>query len=547
MADRRDIIVVVDDNPVILQAGKNILSGKYDVFTAASADKMFRFLEHNTPALILLDIEMPEIDGYAAIKILKENPETQDIPVVFLTSRTDTANELEGLSLGAVDYITKPILAPLLLKRIEMHVLVEAQKRTLEAQQKELKTVLSLDTEFSRIQDLDILLERILLEARNVAHADAGSIYVREAVEENGQPIEKLFIKYAQNDTTDKDLPTGQKPVYSVFSLPINEKTISGYCASIKKPINVADVYNLPEGVPYSFNTSFDKRSGYKTTSTLAVPLVTAENRLLGVIQVINSKDEAGNTVPFSKDAELLISHFAANAVSVLQQAYITRAMILRTIRMAELRDPKETGTHVNRVAGYALEIYDGWAMRHGVSDTEREKFRDTLKVGAMLHDVGKVAISDVILKKPGRFTPEEYLVMQYHTVYGSSLFHDPLSPLDQISYDIALTHHENWDGTGYPGWVEPVSQKPLKTDEQGKPVGKKGEEIPLAGRIVAVADVYDALCSRRVYKEPWTEEQVLEEIRKLAGTKFDPELVDVFFEVLPNIKQIENLYPEQV
>jgi response regulator RpfG family c-di-GMP phosphodiesterase len=546
MVGRKDIIVVVDDNPVILQAGKSILIDQYDVFTAASAEKMFRFLEHNMPALILLDIEMPGMDGYEAIKLLKAKPETRDIPVIFLTSRTDTANELEGLSLGAVDYITKPILAPLLLKRIEIHVLAAAQKRLLEAQKKELKTVLSLDTEFGRIQDLDILLERILLEARKVAHADAGSIYVRDLVEENEQIIEKLFIKYAQNDTIDKDLPVGKKPVYSVFSLPINEKTISGYCAHTKKVINVADVYHLPPDVPYSFNTSFDKRSGYKTTSTLAVPLVTAEGRLLGVIQVINSKDEVGNTIPFSKDAELLISHFAANAVSALQQAYINRAMILRTIRMAELRDPKETGPHVNRVAGYALEIYDGWALRHGVSDVEREKFRDTLKVGAMLHDVGKVAISDVILKKPGRFTPEEYLVMQYHTVYGSSLFHDPLSPLDQISWDIALTHHENWDGTGYPGWVDPVTQKPLKADDQGKPVGKREEEIPLAGRIVAVADVYDALCSRRVYKEPWTEDQVLDEIRNLAGTKFDPELVDVFFDILPNIKQIENLYPEQ-
>jgi HD-GYP domain-containing protein (c-di-GMP phosphodiesterase class II) len=219
--------------------------------------------------------------------------------------------------------------------------------------------------------------------------------------------------------------------------------------------------------------------------------------------------------------------------------------MILRMIQMAELRDPKETGTHVNRVAGYAIEIYDRWAYRHQVPDIERNKFRDVLKIAAMLHDVGKVAISDVILKKPARFTPEEYAIMQNHTIYGAALFMDPYSQLDNVAREIALTHHENWDGTGYPGWVDPVTGRPLKQGEDGKPLGRRGEEIPLTGRIVAIADVFDALCSKRVYKEPWTEEEVLAEIRNLSGKKFDPEIVDIFFEILPLIKQIQSLNPE--
>jgi len=113
------------------------------------------------------------------------------------------------------------------------------------------------------------------------------------------------------------------------------------------------------------------------------------------------------------------------------------------------------------------------------------------------------------------------------------------------LSRDIAFCHHENWDGTGYPGWVDPYSGTAIKTGDGGKPLGKKGDEIPLPGRIVSLADVFDALCSKRVYKDPWTEDDVLMEIRKLAGTKFDPELVDIFFEILPSIKQIQNLYPE--
>jgi response regulator RpfG family c-di-GMP phosphodiesterase len=333
--------------------------------------------------------------------------------------------------------------------------------------------------------------------------------------------------------------------IYSTFSVPINEKSISGYCALTRKLINIPDMYNIPPEAPFSFNSSFDKITGYKTISTLTIPLINADERLLGVIQVINAKNRNGETVPFNSNDELLITHFAANATMALQRAEMTRAMILRMIKMSELRDPKETGTHVNRVASYAVEMYDRWAFKHNIGPMEQEKFRDILKIGSMLHDVGKVAISDMILKKPARFTPEEYTIMQNHTLYGAGLFEDTQSPIDMTAREIALTHHENWDGTGYPGWIDPVTKSVERCGADGRPVGRKGEEIPLGGRIVAIADVFDALCSKRVYKEPWSEEQVFDEMRKLSGSKFDPELVDIFFEILPRIKQTQNMYPE--
>jgi response regulator RpfG family c-di-GMP phosphodiesterase len=242
----------------------------------------------------------------------------------------------------------------------------------------------------------------------------------------------------------------------------------------------------------------------------------------------------------------VLVTHFAANASLALQRASMTRAMILRMIRMAELRDPKETGAHVNRVAGYAVELYDHWAFKHRVGAKERERIKDNLKLAAMLHDVGKVAISDLILKKPSRFTPEEYRVMQGHTVSGARLFEDMQSELDRISAEVALTHHENWDGSGYPGWVDPSTGEPTRLEEDGSAMRKRGAEIPLFGRIVSIADVYDALVSTRVYKEAWDEERVLQELRSLAGTKFDPELVGYFLEIYPRIKQIRSRYPDQ-
>jgi class 3 adenylate cyclase/CheY-like chemotaxis protein len=151
MENGYDRIILVDDNPSNLRAGKNVLSQKYEVFTAPSAAKMFEILKEVKPAMILLDIEMPGMNGYEAIKILKAGEETRDIPVIFLTGKADTEDELEGLDLGAVDYITKPFQPVLLLKRIEVHLLVEEQKEILKVQQRKLEIFnTSLKNAFSR-------------------------------------------------------------------------------------------------------------------------------------------------------------------------------------------------------------------------------------------------------------------------------------------------------------------------------------------------------------------------------------------------------------
>ncbi|GMO37755.1 MAG: HD domain-containing protein [Termitinemataceae bacterium] len=387
---------------------------------------------------------------------------------------------------------------------------------------KDYKSVINLSNELRQINDVDILLERILFEARKVVGADAGSIYV--TTHENQQ--EKLLIKYSQNDTLQKNLLPGEKLIFSVFTVDINVRSISGCCAYKKKILNIADVYNIPKEAPYAFSDSYDKKSGYKTESVMAVPLTAPSGKLLGVMQLINNKDDSGNIITFSNDDKFLIEHFSSSASEVLYRAYATRSMILRMIKMSELRDPKETGAHVKRVSAYTGELYQKWAERRDIPKAEISKQKDLIKVASLLHDVGKVAISDTILKKPARFTEEEYLIMQKHTLHGAELFSDPQSPEDIMAAEISLTHHENWDGTGYPNKIA-------------------GEDIPISGRIVALADVFDALSSKRVYKEAWEEKAVLKEIRAVSGTKFDPELVDIFFEILPDINQLKSLYPE--
>jgi HD-GYP domain-containing protein (c-di-GMP phosphodiesterase class II) len=398
-----------------------------------------------------------------------------------------------------------------------------------------LRSIISLDSELNKIQDLDILLERILSEARRVVNADAGSIYIVRD--------DKLVINYAQNDTKQSELPEGEKLIYKVFTVPVSTQSISGYAAATGEPVNIADVYEIPDDAPYGFDPSYDRVSEYRSKSMLAIPLKTNTGDILGVIQIINKLDDNGNVVAFDREDQMLVMHFAANATVALQRAQMTRAILLRMIRMAELRDPKETGPHVNRVAGYSVEIYERWAKNNNLNRAEIDRTRDNLRMAAMLHDVGKVAISDMILKKPGRFTDEEYGIMKSHTWQGARLFINKQSEFDELAQQVAVSHHENWDGSGYPGHVDIESGKPLKTDSGGNPLGKRGDEIPLYGRIVSIADVYDALVSQRVYKEAWTEDDALDEMRKMAGTKFDPELVDVFFQVLPNIRTISDKY----
>ncbi|RMD87632.1 MAG: HD domain-containing protein [Calditrichaeota bacterium] len=403
-----------------------------------------------------------------------------------------------------------------------------------------LNRLVEFGIEISNVSDLDLVLEKVLSEARFLFKADAGSIYIREG--------EKLRFSISQNDTLQQRLPKGKKLIYTSFTLPINNNSIAGYVANNDKTLNIPDVYKLNKGLPYSFNPEFDKLSGYHTQSMLTIPMKNTRHQIIGVLQLINAQNDQGEIIPFDREDEPIVKHFAIYAANAIERAQMTRDTIERMISMAELRDPKETGPHANRVAAYAVELYEAYATKQKLPPKEIERTRDALRMAAMLHDVGKVAISDTILKKPGKLTDEEYEIMKQHTIHGACLFLNPRSDFDEYSAIVALNHHERWDGKGYPGHVDPKTGKPLPgyEDENGRARGKKGEEIPLFGRIVALADVYDALSSNRVYKEAWSEEKVLQIIEQEKGHQFDPELVDCFFSRLDVIRSIASRYPDE-
>ena len=403
-----------------------------------------------------------------------------------------------------------------------------------------LDRLVELGLEISQIADLDLLLEKVLTEARNLLNADAGSIYIKEN--------DQLRFSYSQNDTLQQRLAPGKKLIYVTFTLPINNFSIAGFVANNGETLNIPDAYKLNNSYPFSFNPKFDKISGYRTHSMLTIPMKNNRSDIIGVLQLINARNDQDKIIPFPKEDEPIVRHFAIYAANAIERAQMTRTTIERMISMAELRDPKETGPHANRVASYAVVIYEMYARKKNVPQDEIDRKRDSLRLAAMLHDVGKVAISDVILKKPGRLSAEEFKIMKQHTIRGAMLFQNARSEFDEYSAIVALNHHERWDGSGYPGHVDIKTGKPLPGYEgkNGEAIGKKGEEIPLFGRLVALADVYDALSSKRVYKKAWDVDLVLQEIEKERGKQFDPLVVDCFFECLDEIRAISKRYPDQ-
>lgn len=387
---------------------------------------------------------------------------------------------------------------------------------------KKLQRVVELSSELANIQDIDMLLDKVLSMSMELVSADAGSVYTVNDRD--------LTFCNSKNNTIEASLDKGKKLVYSTFEIPIDSNSIAGFVALHGETLNIENVSRLPKSATYKFDNEYDKLTNYTTVSMLTIPLKTYSGVVVGILQLINAKDSSGNITRFSKGDAPLISNFAINAAAAIDRTQLTRAIIMRMIKMAEFRDPKETGPHVNRVGAFTVELYEHWATKKGVDSKEIDKTKDTLRLAAMLHDVGKVAISDNILKKPGRLDEIERKIMQTHASMGAKLFDDKYSDIDDCAYHISLNHHEWWDGSGYPGV---------------NGIGKKGEDIHPYGRLVAITDVYDALCSKRSYKESWREEDVIAELKRCSGTQFDPEMIDSFIDILDVIQSIRQRYPD--
>lgn len=390
------------------------------------------------------------------------------------------------------------------------------QDSTIPREPKPVCEICDLFQQISSLSDSHTVLSAILHKARQISQADAGTIYLVEDGE--------LVFSAAHNDTL---FPRSAASKYTYLNsrLTINQASIAGYVASTGEYLNLPDVYEIPADKPYGFNISYDRISGYRTGSVLALPLVNSRGTLLGVLQLINCMDDEGNIDTFTPTMQAQIARLTAMATIPLEQSFMTLDMIMRMLKTSALRDPNETASHVQRVGSMAAELYHRWAEIHDIDPEELLVTKGQLRLAAMLHDVGKVGIPDAVLKKPGRLDADERAIMLTHAAQGASLFENPSQEIDKMAWIIAMHHHQKWNGTGYTG--SPIH--PLLS----------GQDIPLWARITAIADVYDALVSHRCYKEPWLAAKALATIQNEAGSHFDPELVDLFMQIQETVEAI--------
>jgi HD superfamily phosphodiesterase len=287
---------------------------------------------------------------------------------------------------------------------------------------------------------------------------------------------------------------------------------IVGWVFSNRKPLIVNSPYSDPR-----FNPETDKKTGYRTKSIIAVPLITYSGNAVGVLEGINKNGEGftDDDLEFARVLAVQAANAIENAILYEELKKAQEEIVMRLSIAAEFRD-RTTYNHLVRMSLYSYLI----AKEMGFDEEWCEK----LKLAAPMHDIGKLGIKDTILLKPAKLTDEEFEEMKKHTIYGYEILKDSTIDILKMASNVALCHHEKYDGTGYPR-------------------GLKGEEIPIEARIVAVADVFDALTSRRPYKEPYEIERAVEIIEKDSGKHFDPKVVQAFKKALPEIIKVLRKY----
>lgn len=359
-----------------------------------------------------------------------------------------------------------------------------------------LKIIFDFASKLAHENDLNKLHLLMAEMGRSLTLADRCTLWIADTAEQ------KLWTKIAHG--IDK------------VQIPIDSGLV-GAAYHSGEAILIDDAYNDSR-----FNPEVDQKTGYRTKSILCIPIRNDEQEVVGVYQAVNKQTSPSR---FTEKDVTYLSLAATYTGQSMEKAILyseliesQKEMILTMGNIGESRS-RETGQHVKRVAAYSYLIAKGC----GLSEEEAR----LIELASPMHDIGKVAVPDAILNKPGKLTDIEFNKMKEHAEIGYSIFRKSKRRILQAAALIARDHHEKWDGSGYPA-------------------GRSGTDIHLYGRIVAIADVFDALGSERPYKAAWPLEKILELFRYEKGKHFDPVLVDVFFENLTAINGIRHDYADE-
>jgi len=351
-------------------------------------------------------------------------------------------------------------------------------------------------TEVSKERDYDEIIRILADMGRALTSSDRCTVWVV------GEDKKTIWTKVAHG-------------VEGRLQIPINSGIVGSAIVNEEKII-IDDVYEDDR-----FNSNVDKETGYRTKSMMVIPMFNNDDEIIGAFQVMNHQGE--KAIFDSRDMQRLslASTFAAetlSAAALTQEIDDTQREVVFTMGAIGESRSKETGNHVKRVAEYS-EIL---GLAYGLSVDEAQM----LKQASPMHDIGKIAIPDSVLKKPGRFNAEERKIMDTHAELGFNMIKNSERPLLKAAAIVAHEHHEKWNGGGYPR-------------------GLSGEDIHIYGRITAIADVFDALGSDRVYKKAWNDEKIFNLFKEERGEHFDPKLIDLFFENIEKILEVRDKFKD--
>ena len=360
--------------------------------------------------------------------------------------------------------------------------------------EEKLRLLVEFGSRISSELHLDKLLDIIAQQITQMLDVGRCAIYLKD------DDTQELWSKIAQ----------GKGLEHTEIRIPLNSDGFISIAARTGQTINLPNAYEDPR-----FSIDVDIVTAFRTHATIAVPLKNNSGEVLGVFQASNKSDGT----PFDKSDEgllRLLATLASGSIEIAKLYQEVRVAQLETIYRlavtAEYRDQQDTRQHLKNISIISYLL----ALALGMSKAEAE----LIKNASPLHDIGKVALADNILLKPGKLTPEEFETMKSHTIYGGRILEGATSKVLQMAHIMSLYRHEKWNGTGYPK-------------------GLHEEEIPLEARIVTVADVFDALCVFRVYKKAWRTEEALAYILEESGKSFDPRIVAAFQKVYPSVKRL--------